>query len=40
MVVLPGVWMSYSFGENSAGVATGIVEPEPWSGWTDSLSDK
>ncbi|KAK7103857.1 pecanex-like protein 1 isoform X2 [Littorina saxatilis] len=32
-----GVWMSYSFGENSAGVATGIVEPEPWN---ESLSDK
>ena len=36
-IILAGVWMSYSFGENSAGVATGIVEPDPW---TDSLSDK
>ncbi|XP_025105785.1 pecanex-like protein 1 isoform X5 [Pomacea canaliculata] len=32
-----GVWMSYVFGENSAGVATGIVEPDTWS---ESLSEK
>lgn len=29
--------MSYVFGENSAGVATGIVEPDTWS---ESLSEK